>query len=95
VRGTFWRRPFTTIRPSTRSHGQRGVSRFVLVRYFRRELGTTPHAWLLQLRVERARGMAATAVAADTGFADQAHFSRVFKRIVGLTPRAYAQRRGR
>jgi AraC-like DNA-binding protein len=74
------------------------VNKFVLVRYFRRELGVTPHAWLVRLRVARARDLLARGVApseaADaTGFADQAHLGRVFKRIVGLTPNEYARRR--
>ena len=36
-----------------------GANKFVLVRHFRRELGTTPHAYLLRLRVERARALLA------------------------------------
>ena len=77
-----------------------GVNKFVLVRYFRRELGVTPHAWRVRTRIERARGLLARGVApsevADAmGFADQAHMSRAFKRIVGLTPNEYARRRAR
>ncbi len=76
------------------------VNKFVLVRYFRRELGVTPHAWLVRTRVESARGLLARGVASSevadaTGFADQAHLGRVFKRIVGLTPNEYARRRVR
>src|SRR5262249_42753012 len=73
-----------------------GVNKFVLVRSFRRELGTTPHRYLTRLRIERARtmlarGVALREVAAASGFADQGHLTRHFKRIVGLTPGEYAQ----
>ncbi len=58
--------------------------------------GLTPHAFQRDLRIERARGMLsdgmpAAAVAAACGFADQPHLSRVFKRLVGVTPGAYAR----
>jgi AraC-like DNA-binding protein len=50
-----------------------------------------PHAFQLQLRVDRAktllaRGLDIAAVAQRTGFADQSHFTRVFRRSVGVTP---------
>ncbi|MGH2587760.1 MAG: helix-turn-helix transcriptional regulator [Dehalococcoidia bacterium] len=77
--------------------GAVGANKFVLLRSFRRELGTTPHSYLNRLRIERARtmlaqGVAPREVAAASGFADQAHLNRHFKRIVGLPPGEYAQR---
>jgi AraC-like DNA-binding protein len=76
-----------------------GLSRFELIRRFRRQNGLTPHAFQRDLRVDRARGMLgegvpAAAVAAACGFADQPHLSRVFKRMVGVTPGAYARAAG-
>ncbi len=73
-----------------------GANRFVLVRDFRRRLGITPYAYLVRLRVARARdllarGVPAIEVAARTGFADQAHLSRQFKRVFGLSPVRYAR----
>jgi AraC-like DNA-binding protein len=73
-----------------------GLNKFVLLRQFRRSLGTTPHAYLIQLRIERARallarGASAAEAAATAGFADQPHMTRQFKRLVGLTPGAYAR----
>lgn len=71
-----------------------GLSRYQLIRSFRSEVGMPPYAWLAQHRVARARallnrghGLAETA--ALTGFADQAHMTRWFRRVVGITPGAY------
>jgi AraC-like DNA-binding protein len=71
-----------------------GLGRFQLLRRFRRAYGTTPHAWLLQQRAERARGLIARGlplaeVAAATGFADQPHLTRVFAQRFGFTPGAW------
>ncbi len=73
------------------------MNKFVLVRAFRRVFGTTPHAYLMAVRLERARallaeGMRSVDASAATGFADQAHFSRWFKRRYGVTPAAYVGR---
>jgi AraC-like DNA-binding protein len=73
-----------------------GCDKFTLIRSFRRCLGITPYAYFVRLRIEKARALLAAgalsvAIAAQLGFADQAHFSRQFKRIVGLTPAAYAR----
>ena len=71
-----------------------GLSRFQLLRRFRQAYGLPPHAWLLQQRVERARGLirggiALEQVAADCGFADQSHMTRHFVRQFGFTPGAW------
>jgi AraC-like DNA-binding protein len=76
--------------------GVAGLSRFELLRRFAQQNGLTPHGFQRDLRIERARGMLsdgmpAAAVAAECGFADQPHFSRVFKRLVGVPPGAYAR----
>ncbi|MDB4974844.1 MAG: sle [Myxococcaceae bacterium] len=74
-----------------------GANRFALLRSFRRAFGVTPHAFLMTLRIERARSRIARGaelieIAHELGFADQPHFTRVFKRIVGVTPGHYARR---
>jgi AraC-like DNA-binding protein len=75
-----------------------GLSQFALLRAFRRETGMPPHAYLNQLRVRHARhlldrGQAPADVAAQVGFADQAHLTRHFKRVVGVPPAAYQRER--
>ncbi len=71
-----------------------GVSRFQLLRRFEEVHGAPPHAWLLSQRAERARaaiqaGAPLAQVAADCGFADQSHMTRVFVRRYGVTPGAW------
>jgi AraC-like DNA-binding protein len=75
-----------------------GLSQFALLRAFRCETGLPPHAYLNQQRVRQARvlldrGVGAAEVAAQTGFADQAHLTRHFKRVVGVPPGAYQRER--
>lgn len=72
-----------------------GVSRFQLVRGFAREVGATPHAYLIQRRVRLAarllaRGRSIAEAAIDAGFADQSHLTRAFVRQLGVTPGRYA-----
>ena len=64
------------------------------MRAFKAAYGLTPHAYLLNLRVDRARarlrrGQSLAEVALDCGFCDQSHLPRAFSRLVGLTPAAY------
>lgn len=71
-----------------------GLSLFHLLRAFRSAVGLTPHAYLIQTRIEAAKGLLRTGiapavVAVSTGFVDQSHLNRHFKRIVGATPGQY------
>ncbi|HEY1002530.1 MAG TPA: AraC family transcriptional regulator [Streptosporangiaceae bacterium] len=71
-----------------------GLSRYQLIRSFRTEVGMPPYAWLAQHRVSAARallerGCRPAEAAAMTGFADQAHLTRWFRRVVGVTPGVY------
>jgi AraC-like DNA-binding protein len=68
-----------------------------LLRSFRKHTGITPHAYLIQERIEASksllrRGNAISDVADATGFTDQSHFTRHFKRIMGVTPGQYLPR---
>lgn len=72
-----------------------GLSASHFVRSFRQSTGKTPYQYLLLRRVDRA-GMAMrdcrvslAEVALISGFADQHHLARVFRRVTGLTPSNY------
>jgi AraC-like DNA-binding protein len=71
-----------------------GISRFQLLRGFFREVGATPHAYLIQLRVRLARrylaaGNSPAEAAHLAGFADQSHMTRAFVRQFCITPGRY------
>ena len=75
-----------------------GVHATHLARAFRAQMRCTVTAYVHRLRVEWARTRIArdeaplADVALDAGFADQAHFSRVFRRVTGSTPSEYRRR---
>lgn len=71
-----------------------GLTRYDLARQFRLMYGTSPYRYLLMRRLNHAReqiarGRPLSEVAVDVGFADQAHFARMFKATFGLTPARY------
>jgi AraC-like DNA-binding protein len=73
-----------------------GTGKFSLLRSFSRELGLTPHAYQVQVRIARAcrliaQGEALADVALAVGYSEQSALARVFRRIVGVTPGAYAR----
>ena len=66
-----------------------------LLRLFRKIVGLPPHVYLVQTRVMNAKrllraGIPLAQVAVDTGFTDQSHLTRHFKRWMGVTPKQYA-----
>jgi len=68
-----------------------------LIRTFRQHYGMTPHAYLLNRRIQRSQhwlrqGHDLAEVALAAGFADQAHFQRTFKRQLAATPGQYRDR---
>jgi AraC-like DNA-binding protein len=70
------------------------LSPFHFIRVFQKELGLPPHAYLTQARVNRAKTLLAKGrkiadTAFETGFVDQSHLTRHFKRITGVTPGQY------
>ncbi|MCU0499217.1 MAG: AraC family transcriptional regulator [Anaerolineae bacterium] len=72
------------------------MSPFHLNRLFSAQVGLPPHAYLMQWRIRNAtpllrQGMPLAQVALAVGFANQSHFTRWFKQIVGVTPGHYAR----
>jgi AraC-like DNA-binding protein len=73
-----------------------GLSRFQLSRLVRQSAGMQPRRLRLQLMVATAQfnianGLSLSYAAANSGFADQSHMNREFRRTLGMTPREYQQ----
>nr|WP_152092665.1 MULTISPECIES: AraC family transcriptional regulator [Rhizobium] len=71
-----------------------GLDRFALARHFRAAFATSPHRFLLMRRLQQAKAMIGAGepiaeVAAATGFADQSHLTRHFKKAFGIAPGAW------
>jgi AraC family transcriptional regulator len=72
-----------------------GVSRFHFHRQFRKSVGVTPREYVLRARIERAKGLLTESdltvgeVSGAVGFADQSHFSNIFRRLTAMTPRSF------
>lgn len=70
------------------------LSPYHLLRVFEKTMGLPPHLYQQQLRIQKAKQLLATGhplavTALSTGFFDQSHFCRQFKKITGLTPAGY------
>jgi AraC family transcriptional regulator len=72
-----------------------GYSKSQFLRMFRASMGCSPHQWLIQLRIERAKQMLRRGsiplieIAAACGFSSHAHLSRSFRKAVGVAPNQY------
>ncbi|MGB0866350.1 MAG: AraC family ligand binding domain-containing protein [Granulosicoccaceae bacterium] len=69
-----------------------------LIRSFNKHYGFSPHAFMINKRIQFAqdelkRGVSIAQAALNAGFSDQAHFQRTFKKMVAATPRQYLQQR--
>jgi AraC family transcriptional regulator len=75
--------------------GLAGLSRFHFCTAFRQATGATPHAWLVNVRIERARQMLAdpempvTEVALAVGYETPSSFAAAFRKVTGTTPSAW------
>jgi len=91
----FLRESFTEHLTITQVASVAGVHPVYLAREFRRFHGCTIGEYIRRLRVERACRQLSSAdeslatIAASAGFSDQSHFSRTFKRLMGMTPAQY------
>ena len=74
------------------------ISPYHFIRLFRNATNQTPHQYVLQQRVEKAKyllrrkNISISEIASTVGFCDQSHFTKYFKRITGVTPRQYIAR---
>ena len=72
-----------------------GLSMFHFARAFKQSEGMTPHEYLVQCRVRRAKDLLAetdlplSEIALASGFSDQSHCARRFREHVGVTPSSY------
>jgi AraC family transcriptional regulator len=77
---------------------QAGVSRFHFARQFRLSTGESAMGYLRRMRIERSKSILQSRdstiaeVAARLGFSDQSHFTRIFGRLVGVSPGSFARR---
>jgi AraC family transcriptional regulator len=71
------------------------LSPFHFSRKFKSEFGVSPHIFVTQRRIERAKNLLREKrlpikfIAFECGFADQSHFNKVFKKFIGVTPDGY------
>jgi transcriptional regulator GlxA family with amidase domain len=76
-----------------------GLSKYYLERVFRRATGLPLQRYMIMLRLESAKKLLECSpkpiadIALELGFFDQSHFTNVFKRFTGVTPRAYRCRK--
>ncbi|VVE60539.1 AraC family transcriptional regulator [Pandoraea captiosa] len=72
-----------------------GQTELQFLRQFTRATGITPHAYLMEIRLQAARRMVASTdaplagIATECGFSHQSHMGRVFRASLGLTPQQY------
>ncbi len=75
------------------------LSPYHFLRLFKQRKGLTPHQYILQCRIDKAKHLlqhsqlSIAEIAARVGFSDQSHLTRYFKRIVGVTPKQFLQSR--
>jgi len=75
-----------------------GQTELRLLRDFTRAIGMTPHAWIVEVRLQAARRMIEhsdlplAAIALDAGFAHQSHMGSAFRKLLGMTPGQYRSR---
>ncbi|MDQ0994987.1 AraC family transcriptional regulator [Phyllobacterium ifriqiyense] len=76
-----------------------GLSQSYFSHAFKASTGVAPHQWQMSARIRKVQlllsksNASLTNVASATGFSDQAHLTRVFKRLVGVTPAVWQRER--
>jgi AraC family transcriptional regulator len=75
------------------------ISPYHFLRLFNQSMGTTPHRYIMQCRLNRAKHLlqqselSIAEIAAQTGFCDQSHLTRTCKHLIGATPKQLMQSR--
>lgn len=76
-----------------------GMSQYYFSKLFKMSTGTTPHQYVMRQRIERAQELlrdgssALVEIATHVGFETQSHFTSVFRRLVGITPKKFRESR--
>ena len=70
------------------------VSKYYLIKKFKRSVGMTPHQFCIQNRIRKSQGLldeekTVSSIATEMGFYDQSHFDKAFQKIVGISPSEY------
>jgi len=75
-----------------------GYNKEYIIRIFKNEFGLTPHAFLMNEKVNYAKNLLDNSkdksicdIAVDIGFYDQSHFTKLFKKSFATTPKRYKQ----
>lgn len=71
---------------------QSNLSKYHLIKIFKKRIGITPHQYILALKIEHAKTLInskipLSQIAHECGFSDQSHFIRTYKKIHGFTPK--------
>ncbi len=71
------------------------ISPYYFERLFKQSVGSTPHQYILRCRIEKAKQLLRTTqlsileIAEQVGYKNQSHFSKLFRKLTGTSPRAY------
>ncbi|MER3588991.1 MAG: AraC family transcriptional regulator, partial [Mastigocladus sp. ERB_26_1] len=74
-----------------------GMSRYYFCRLFKQSTGISPHQYVIKCRIDRAKELllqgqnSIADVAFEVGFTSQSHFTKHFKHLIGMTPKAYRE----
>lgn len=74
-----------------------GISKYHFIHLFKQSMGMTPHQYVIQQRIERSqmllrdRTLTISEISLACGFTNQSHFTRLFRKHTGLTPKTYRE----